>query len=245
VLPVALLASGCGASVSLDAVAKAADVSAKQTSEHVTLSASITSGPQTATLEGSGDFQNDPNLGQMTLEVAEGTRAMTMREVLQGTSLYVTSAVFGRLPGGKTWVKVDFGKSLKSLGVDLSALSAQSPAQALRRLQGLGSVTKVGPALLDGVSTTRYTAIIDPGKLPKEVQRLGISYGPVDVWIDDQGLVRRMHMSFVQGGSSGVPQAAVDMAMTMSSYGEAVHVAVPSADETFDATAFAQQLFKK
>jgi len=44
--PLALLPAGCGG-VSLDAVAKAADTSARQTSEHMEMTAKVTEGYQT------------------------------------------------------------------------------------------------------------------------------------------------------------------------------------------------------
>jgi hypothetical protein len=243
-----LFAAGCGDTVSLDPVAKAADVSAQQTSEHMTMTATVTSGIQTVTMKGAGDFQNDPNLGQMTLAVTGGPQAISIREVLQGTTVYMTSDLFnGQLPGGKSWLKLDLQKTMKSLGVDFATLSSQSPTDALARLKTSGTVTKLGPQTIGGVATTHYSAILDAGRVAKLTRALGmsISYGPVDAWIDAHGLVRRVHLTAVLDGSTAVPQAAMEMTMSLSNYGEHVAVTPPPDDETFDVTDLATQFLKK
>jgi hypothetical protein len=214
----------------------------------MTMTATVTSGIQTVTMSGSGDFQNDPNLGRMTIAVTGGPQAISMREVLQGTTVYMTSDMFdGRLPGGKTWLKLDLQKAMKSLGVDFATLSSQSPTDALARLRTSGTVTKLGPQRLGGVATTHYSAILDADRVAKLTKSLGVSiaYGPVDVWVDAQGLVRRVHLTAVMDGSTGVPQAAMEMTMSLSSYGEHVDVTPPPDGETFDVTDLATQVLKK
>lgn len=245
---VVLLAAGCGDTVSLDPVAKAADVTAKQTSEHVTMSATVSSGGQTMTETGSGDFQNNPNLGAMSVRATVPGRTVTINAVLDGTSVYMGSDLFtGQLPGGKTWLKLDYGKELSSLGLSTSALTASSPSDMLQQLEATGKVTKDGPGTVDGVATTHYTAIVDPGRAAKveKVMKVTIAYGPVEVWVDGQGLVRRMQMTWIQGASAAARETTFSMTMTLSDYGEAVHAAVPAASDVYDATDLATKLLKK
>jgi hypothetical protein len=162
--------------------------------------------------------------------------------------MYMTSEVFrGELPDGKTWFALDVAKATKSMGVDLGSLSSQSPADALERLKASGSVKNLGAATIGGVATTHYSAIVDESRVAKLTKALGVSvlYAPVDVWVDAKGLVRRVHMQYVQEAGAGLPEATTQMTMSLSNYGEAVHVAVPPAAETFDATDVATSFLKK
>ncbi len=245
---VALLAAGCSDTVSLDPVAKAADATVKQTSEHMTMTATVTAGSQSITETGSGDFQNNPNLGSMTFKIIAAGRTTTMDAVLADTSVYMSSSLLaGQLPNGKTWLKLDYGKELSALGVSTSALSSSSPSDALAQLQSTGKVTKDGPATIEGVATTHYTAFVDPSRASKVEKALKVSveYGPVEVWVDGQGLVRRLQMSWLQGSSTTAPEATFSMTMTLSDYGETVNAVVPPDSEVFDATGLAAQLLKK
>ncbi len=249
-MPASLVAAGCSDTVSLDPVAKAAEASTSQTSEHMTLFATVTAGLQTITMTGSGDFQNDPMRGDLDLSAGDGSQTVSIREILEGTTVYLTSnALGGVLPGGKTWMKFDVAKTMKSLGVDLGAVSSQTPADAFARLQASGAVTKVGPATVGGVAVTRYSVLLDPAKVAKLTKGLlqtTVSYAPVDVWVDGKGLVRRMHIAAVYGDSATtVPQSTVDMTMTLSDYGEHVSVAPPPDAVTYDAGAVLDGLLRK
>lgn len=231
--------------MSLDPVAKAADTTSQQRSEHMTLTATAVTGTQVVTMAGEGDFRNSPSLGRLTMVVSGPERA-AMEAVVRGTTVFMTSDLFrGKLPGGKTWLAIDYAKTAKSLGVDLGSWSSQSPADTLAALRASGStVTRIGPAMIGGVATTHYSAFLDPSRAAKLTKAIGVTvtYAPVDVWVDAQGLVRRVHMAYVQGGSGTLPQSSMQMTMTLSRYGEAVRVAVPPTWATYDATDLARLL---
>ena len=202
-------------------------------------------------MSGEGDFRNNPNLGSMTLSVS-GPQALTMKEVVKDTTIYMSSDVFrSELPFGKTWLSMDIAKTTKALGLDPSALSSstQSPTEALATLRASGGrVTKVGAETIDGVPTTHYSAVLDGDRVAKVSSALNKAYGanvtyqPVDVWIDGQDLVRRIHMAFSMGGGTTLPATSMDMTMAFSNYGEPVDVGVPSDDATLDVTKLAQSL---
>lgn len=238
-LPLSAVAlTGCGG-VSLDAVAKAADTSASQTSEHLEMRATVSTNGQNVSMTGSGDFQNKPALGALTFDVNGSSQ--TMHEVVSGTTVYLSSSMFGAsLPAGKTWMSIDYAKTDKALGIQLPSVTSQSPADTLKTLEASGHVTKIGAETIDGIPTTHYVSTVDPDKLAKLTKALHttVTYRPIDVWIDSAGLVRRMRMSFSAAGSSS------DMTFDLSNYGEAVNVAVPAAAETFDATAAATGALK-
>ena len=98
----------------------------------------------------------------------------------------------------------------------------------------------VGTETIDGVETTHYTATLDPAKIPNgaRLQKLaGATYQPVDVWIDGDDHVRRLHMAYSTSGAMAAGAASSsDLTMTFSDYGKDVQVSVPSDAETFDAT---------
>jgi hypothetical protein len=241
--PLAALAAACGGSSAGDPVAKAATASANAKAEHVHLDASIDANGSKVTMQGDGDFANDPVLGSMNLTTSVGGHDVTMSEVASGTKIYLASPLFkGQIPGGKTWLAVDYGKVAKAAGVSIVSAASQSPTDALRQLEASGNAHKVGEETLDGVHTTHWTATIDPKKLAKLEARTQakLTYAPVGVWIDDEGRVRKAHISGTTSATAATPAVSTDMTMTFSDYGEDVHVTVPAASETFDATALAQ-----
>jgi len=60
---------------------------------------------------------------------------------------------------------------------------------------------------------------------------------PVDAWLDDQGLVRRLH---VVAGTDRTPvPTALDLTFDFSDFGTAVNATPPGADQTLDVTSTA------
>ena len=240
--PLLLAACGGGSSsskqVQLTPVAyvqQAAKKSAQASSEHVDLKATATVQGSPLSLSGSGDFDSANKRGAMTVHANVQGIDMQIDEVLDGTTIYMKSPLFGAaLPAGKTWMKIDLQKIGKSRGIDFSQLMGQDPAQSFAQLQASGHVTKVGDETIDGVDTTHYRGKIDLAKLPQAARIKGLAnakYGPYDVWIGkDDGYVRRVRTSYA------VQQQAIALTMSFSDFGKDVTVNVPPASETADAT---------
>jgi hypothetical protein len=238
----AVALSGCGDTVSLDPVAKAADLTTKTSSEHVEFTGSSSAAGRRIEMRGNGDFLNDPQRSSLNLSFTSGTTTGSMQEVTDGWRVYITSSLFaGRLPQGKTWMSLDMKKAGKSAGIDVTTYAGQTPSQTLQLLRRDSTITRVGVEKIDGAATTHYRAVVDPSKVPnaKRIAQLAsLHYDPVDVWIGKEGLVRRIHLSSSAAGTSTA------MTMDFRSYGEDVNVTVPSDAETFDATSATQQLLK-
>ena len=64
------------------------------------------------------------------------------------------------------------------------------------------------------------------------VDQSGISRVPVEVWIDDDGIVRRMKQTF--GGNSSGLQMNMTMTSDLYDFGTDVNVEEPPADEVVD-----------
>lgn len=246
--PLVLAACGGGspsAHMNVDPVAyvKHAAKKTAQTSEHMTMNATMDMGPMSVTLNGSGDFSFEQHVGQLSASASIMGQNIKVQEIIAGTSIYMSSPMFASsLPAGKKWMKIDLAQIGKKHGIDISSLMSQSPSDSLTKLEAAGTVTEVGSETIDGDATTHYRVEhLDLSKLPggAKLSHLGtFKYGPIDVWIgDSNGYVYRETMTF--DGSSAGHSVTMTMTANLSKFGEDVHVTVPSDSDTFDATQLA------
>ncbi len=164
----------------------------------------------------------------------------------------------GKLPEGKTWMKLDITKAAAAAGVSssFSSFDQSDPTQFLEYLRGsAGGVVSLGRETVEGVSTTHYHGELElsrilanipsseQGAAKSALEKLGsagVGVGgiPVEVWIDAQGRVRRIEMSF---GGAGTAAAGISANITLAfkSYGPVPPVTPPPAGEVFDATSAA------
>jgi hypothetical protein len=218
-----------------DAVAKTVNAG----SEHVVLSAKVAAGGQTVALSGKGDFDSAKQLGTMHATFALGGVQTVIEEVQSGNTIYVSSPFFSAfLPAGKAWLKLDLSTAAKTLGANASALTAQDPASALAQMQAVTDLKEVGSQLVGGAPATHYRGRIDVSKLPASssalVQSSGASFGPVDVWVGDDGYVHRMRVT--TSANAGGQTAKTTLTMTLSNFGLGVKASVPPASQTADAS---------
>jgi hypothetical protein len=245
-VPLAALAlPGCGDTVSLDPVAKAADRTSAAGTAHVVVTGTVVTGGVSVSMSGSGDFDNARRLGSLTMTVTGGPQTGTMTEVFDNWTIYMSSPLFGRVPGGKHWLSIDLEQAGKALGIDFAQYSGTNPAAALQLLEKAADVVKVGTETIDGVAATHYHATVDVSRLPNGshlAELTGLSTYPVDVWIGHDGLVRRLRLSLATHPSTvGVPAMQMTIAMDYSNFGETVDVHPPAASDTIDLTKLAKQ----
>jgi hypothetical protein len=261
VLLLALAAAGCGAGTSQTTapptsaspqqlIAGAADATAKAGSARMTMDMTMTLGTEgTMDMHGDGRFDMRAKRGTMDLVVHELGKRIEMREIVDGTIVYVK--IPAPLSGGKHWMKVDTN-ARNAAGMNLGALSQANqgdPTQALSYLRGASSsIVRVGAEAVRGTPTTHYHAVIDLGRIaanaPADVREevrhsidqmsalTGITSLPVEVWIDGQGRVRRevMDMRFENTAMAGV---TMHMSMDLFDFGTPVDVTVPPEGDTF------------
>ena len=164
---------------------------------------------------------------------------------------------------GDKWLKIDLQELDAKTAVDLGALQQanQNPAQLMQFLHGASDdIEELGHEDVRGVEATHYRATVDfdevieqtaeIGELSDEMRELleaevermksqtGLETLPVDVWLDEENLVRRMRMnlSFPVEGE----QLGMDMTTDFFDFGVDVNVAPPPAEETVDITALAR-----
>ena len=246
----ACLAAGCGSggSLSLDPVADAATKTAAEQTFRFDFSMDMSIQKQALSFTGTGAFDGARQAAQITLDLSSLPLPGVVPDKT-ATIVYADRAMYmkfpfatGKLPGGKQWVKVDLGKAAAAAGVDLGSFDNFDPKQGLQQLLASGKTTKVGTETIDGVETTQYHATIDlanaaklSGADRKKLQKLlkGMNGQlPVDVWIDNDGRVRRESMTFDFGG--GLLNAHASMVMNFTDFGAPVEVTVPPAGQVSD-----------
>jgi hypothetical protein len=187
-------------------------------------------------------------------EAPGGADALRLDMVLDGTVAYMRFPLLtGMLPGSKPWLRLDLVELSKREGFDLGQIQSFSDSDPRRTLDYLrvvsGEIRTVGQERVRGVATTHYRAAIDLRKYPevvpdeqrelvrkateKLVEQLGVGAVPVDVWVDGDGLVRRVALEFDTGSAVGAPLATT-MTMDLYDYGAPVEVALPAASEVTD-----------
>lgn len=247
VLPLAACGGGGGGSSQSKAltltplayVKTSAHKTAQAPSEHLDLQGSASVGSTAVQLNGQGDFDNAKKLGAMHADFSAGGLSGTIDEIVNGTTVYLKSPLFAAaLPAGKEWLKLDLQKVGRSKGLDFSALTSQSPEQALAQLEGAGKVTKLGDETIDGAPTTHYRVRVDVDKVPQgaKIEALtGAKYAPIDIWIGkDDGYVHRMHLAYAL--AAGGSKQTIAMTMSFSDFGKSVDVTVPSDGQSLDTT---------
>lgn len=132
--------------------------------------------------------------------------------VLDGTTMFMRIPLLKQLnPSLRPWIKLDLAQAGKTQGLDFGSFlqfgQGGDPAQALEYLRATGKLQKKGTETVRGVKTTHYAGTVDLKKVAdqappqlrnevrKNVDRLIAMTGqqtiPVEVWVDDQGYVRR------------------------------------------------------
>lgn len=245
------------------AVAQAATKYEEAGSSRVSMTAAIKDvpgGPFTFT--GEGEFNRER--GHMTMdmsslgEATQGALSGEMELVFDRLILYMKfpAAITEQLPGGKSWVRIDLRQAGKELGIDLEELmqvQQSDPTQALQYLRGASDdFEEVGQEDVRGVETTHYRGTIDLRKAAEQVpeearesferatELLGTNKLPFDVWIDEDGMARRMKYEQALPGAGG-ETATMALTMEFFDFGIEVNIEPPPADEVIDIQELIQQ----
>jgi hypothetical protein len=207
-------------------------------------------GPVQITMQGSGAMNGETKRVSLHMQANGGAAGgFQMDEVVDGDlNVYMHSPVFSSVAGGKSWLLIK-GSAWGDLpGSDALAGAGMSfgPKQQLDALESVSDgVSVVGHEPVNGVSTTHYSASIDIGKvtgqLPDKLREVvgdamdGLSAMPVDVWVDDQGLLRREQSTFTLG-----PLGSMSMTIDFSDYGTHPQIDLPAESDVYDVTSLIQ-----
>src|SRR5438270_2422680 len=231
--------SGCGASQTIDPVAKAADLSNASPGYRMTFAMQVDSGSLlgAVTVNGSGSVNPARHTGSFAMAMALhnspavnqllGSGGLRMQEVLKGTTVYIRlpPALSSRIPGasGKPWLKVDLKKLGGSQASALGALAANplagDPSQLLEYLRGSGAMKKVAKEQVAGISTTHYRGHIDldqVGKRLPSAQRQAVQH--VLRLLNSEGFAKQLPVDVWVDGHGLVRQ--MQMRMSASPTGQ-------------------------
>jgi hypothetical protein len=263
----ALVVAGCGSSSSSSnhvptvSLSRAADVSSAAVGYKVAFTLHETAST-VGTIDGtgSGSFSPASHLGALSMDMsvptAAGTGPLQMQMVLDRTTFYVKlpPQLSSQIPGGKPWVYLNLNQAGQAAGIPglgslvNSSSSLTDPGQYLSflRATAVGSVKDLGPATVNGESTTHYSAEVELSKLPQAVppssrqtirqlvsaleQRGATTRLPIQAWIDSSNLIRRIEVAFTEpvDGQS----VAISLTENFVQYGPQPAPAIPSAGQT-------------
>jgi hypothetical protein len=237
-------------------VAAAAEATSDAAGVRITFTGS-SQGAAQMTMSGKGVMNGESNRASIAMSAtgstASGAQGFTLEEVVDDGDLYLRSPELGAPFGGSAkWMLMRseaLGDLLQSnaSGAGMSA----SPTQQLDALKDASyEVTEVGREQLNGAATTHYRALIDIDKLTDEIKSevsgdFGdliersmdqVSSATVDVWIDEDGLLRR-ETSSSKMGSLG----SFTMTMDFSHYGIRPDIEVPPSSGVYDVTPLMQR----
>jgi hypothetical protein len=127
-----------------------------------------------------------------------------------GLVLYMRFPFLKRvMPPGKSWLKADIVEMGKAYGLDLDRMKEtkqSDPGLMLAYLKSAVGVRRVGSDLVQRDVTTHYSTIVKAETIveqaPRDQQKamtkflrlMGIKTYPVDIWVDRDGVVRRLAM---------------------------------------------------
>lgn len=209
--------------------------------------------PFTQTLKGVVDFTN--NAGELTSDFAG----------MKSTNLFIGGKTYQKLPkdlaslyGASTpWITYSLDSIVPGAGQQSGSNPVTSPLQALSALQGATDKTeKLGTETIDGTRTTHYRATIDmtlavkkagifKGALSSMAKDLKAKHVPCELWLDDQGRVRRqrttttMTVKDMQGKPAPLKSTET---LELTDFGTKVDVTAPPKDQVTDVTAKMKEL---
>jgi hypothetical protein len=246
----ALLAAGCGGG---GGGASGADIerAAAKTARAGSLEADFRLSGAVITGQGSGVFNTGKNRsGQLSMTIDAGGREFPVETVITGNVLYMRSPALQQvLSGSKEWIKVDLARLAQLSGSALSGLlnASPTPTNALAYLAGSSDVEELGSESVQGVKATHYKVRVDLERaadrarpevreaLRRVIEVGGVKKLPVDVWVDEDGYVRR-----VRWAEHAARRQAAQVTMDLHDFGAAVSIEPPPRDAVVDLSSLGQ-----
>jgi hypothetical protein len=202
--------------------------------------------------------------GQGAVDLDDGDSVMTLTVQGQQIEQRVVDQVLyqkmpkGQTPGGKPWIKIDLGKVAAQQGTGDQSMSDPAQSAAYAKAITDKDVTKKGTATVNGVQTTHYRVSVDVAELPNG-DTLRKQVGPtlpMDVWLDDEGRMRRQQMDMTvkapeatqrssADASSAPEKVTVRTVMDFTDFGTEVEADEPPAGQVTDMTGKALEQGKR
>jgi hypothetical protein len=169
----------------------------------------------------------------------------------KGIMLYMRFPFLERLmPQGKSWLKADIVEIGKAYGLDLDRMKEtkqSDPGQMLGYLKSAIGVRRVGADLVRREVTTHYATIVKAETIieqaPRDqqkamrryLQRLGIKTYPVDIWVGQDGVVRKLSTVLEYNQPSG-DFVRMEVSETYYDFGVKAKIRPPAPSSVLDVT---------
>ena len=269
----ALAATGCNAELSPGAtVIQSATATREAGSARVSYVAEFdaVSASDSVPLTGEGVFDYANDRGRMVFDMSgllggsgtapEGADEVEM--IVDDVVVYMKMPFVTRmLPNPRPWIKLDLEAAAAAGRSDLAQvtqLGQGDPTQMLELLQGVTKeVRDLGREDVRGAATTHYETVLDLNRAAEQtsdsvrqsiqhlIARAGRARIPADVWIDDDGRMRKLSyaVDLPTSGDDASPASLESMSVTLELYefGIDVSVSVPSDDEVVDLLELSQE----
>jgi hypothetical protein len=249
--PTANTGGNTGGGSAQGAVAAAGAKTQGEQSARVSFTATFTGGKSAGKMAGEGAFAK--RKGRLTLDMsglAGGELGSGKAELIFNELVYymkLPASAGAQLPAGKKWFKIDLAALGQERGLDLEQLmqlNQSDPSQALDFIRGASAdFAEVGKEDVRGEETTHYKGTIDlekvaaeaPADIRDQYRRLfqlgGDKKVPMEVWIGDDGLVRKIRFT------QDLPdKSTLTMEEELYDFGTEVDVNPPPDDEVLDLT---------
>ena len=242
-----------------DAVLAAATTTAEVRTARISFDAAMeVSGlpePVNFTGEGAADFASGQS--RLTLDMSEFAEAFGGQlgdsAGWKGEAVYDADVIYMRLPaltkllpGAKRWLKINEGTLLEQGGTQFSS---PDPVEFVQFLRAAGRDVKVvGEEDVRGTPTTHYGATVDTDALPRAVppdaraeaeayarrlRAMGVETIPLEAWIDDEGVARRMRVEF-NDMQAGGRRTDIASSIELFDLGAPVRVELPPPGQVSD-----------
>jgi hypothetical protein len=141
------------------------------------------------------------------------------------------------------WVAMDLGEEGR-FG-QLGAFDRTDPAQALAYLEAADDVEEIGTEEVRGAETTHYRLTVDLRKaaegspeyravIEQSLQAGGTAEVPTEVWVDEDGRVRRVRMVYADVPTPDGEAADVTVTTELYDFGADVDVEPPPRDQVLN-----------
>jgi hypothetical protein len=170
--------------------------------------------------------------------------------VVDGTTTYMRMPMLDALTGTSGWLLMtpeDLGLAGDALGMGFGP--SNNPTQMMEALRGISDdIEELGTEEVRGEPTTHYRTVVDLERAVEQVPealkplieaQLGAlgSTLTVDVWLGDDGLVRRLSMDMsellaIASAESGQTMEGGEMVIEYFDYGADIEVDIPDPEDT-------------
>ncbi|MGE5291159.1 MAG: hypothetical protein ACM3ML_28965 [Micromonosporaceae bacterium] len=241
------LVSGCASKAQLSSILAADAARTAHGTSRVAVAFTMQGPGMTTTVTETGVFDYTHSRG-----VLRSGADVALTEVFLPPHVYMKlGAVLGGPPQSKPWIEMSSSGPDAMGGFPFAAFPGEpqsDPSSMLASLSGISSrVTQLGSASIRGVQTVHYRVTLDPAKAEAKMRSpekaefeafmkafAGTAL-PAQVWVDGQGIVRRIMFTLTPGKDSGAPAGMrLTQQVDFYDFGVPVRVSAPPASQVED-----------